>query len=704
MPSSFRIRELSILLAAVLICPVASGQTETSATSEKSEKAEVKETTEPAPNPAPGSPEPPPITEADTRAAAQPSPTKEAKAESPSLGRYSRPLLFPPEDNDIRFTSPQVKWDLSGGARLNFGGLIVESGSIKIFLNQVKRADVPRHYRDTDRSDALVTNISFRWPNLLTKTGTLSIESSDGKVLFSREILEDTREDWADNLNSRTEKILKPHVKSQFGILDVETGPSGFLKSGAQLRFCLARKNTEAEKIRICSNLHTVSRAGDKMKLVSVDEGKEADVALAGSSIGPRGMVNFPEGKAIDIKVRFTDGSTIALTSRPLVLKFLDVVRSKDGESVVLTGQGAQPIGKVKVVSVPPNHFWSATGIEQEIIWELTVPLNQPFIRVLGAWNVPFTYLFKYEDLPSENDRVYLSTRTGSGTYVNGARLHILAPAQAKVVSKEDKIQRYKQDEYIWKFRARRRGENNKSKLLVQAENAKDRAWAANYQLYRGYPYEFSTRLTGIVAANLETVFIGEIATSAWFESLFGLDSYYLSEKRWGMSMRYFRALQSFAFASEDLNLSEFSVANADLKYNLRPGIWNRDELFGLIGSVEMVKVAGLDATLAGGGFFWARTMPKIFNDLFNLFWFFRYPKYVDVEFLYYPLSANPIIIPGSSYNLNFHGKVFWSQRVYGEAGFGIKQFNFTDNANPEEAQQVVIGTAYGTVGLGIVF
>ncbi len=625
--------------------------------------------------------------------------------DNPAKGRYTRPLLFAPDDNKIKFTSPQIVWDLSQGNKIYLGGIILESSAIEMVLSQSDRSTVPSRYRISGRGDSKVTILSFRWPTILTNIGTISVETPQGKPLWQMDVTAEAREEWKSHLRYDSNKILKDHTASSFAAFDLDLKTLPWLKEGTQIKYCIRQKNPQSEKLRICSNIFSIMGNNKNLDLESNSAEKTPIVAINGSNIGPRGIVNFPEGKNIEIKITFSNDARIELSSRPLQLKFLDVVISKDGNNLLLTGQGAKPVGKVKNLEVPPNHFWSATGIEKEIIWQVSTPITQPTLRVLGAWNIPFTYLIKYDDVPGEQDRIFINTRTGSGTYVTGARVRAYTSSGGTLVSKEEGVKRGNKNEYTWFFAAPNKGTNNKSRLLLDTGSnlagQEKKTWVAHYQLYRGYPYEFSSRLTGIVTPALSTVLLAEVSTGAWFESLLGLDSYYLSERRWGIAARYFQAMTALVLAKGATPISQFSVANIDLKYNLFPGIWNRDELFGLIGSVETVNIGGISATLTGFGAYWARTMPKIFDDIFNIFPFFRYPKYVDMEFLYFPTALTAGINPGISYNLNFHGKVFWSKRIYGEAGFGLKQFQYV---KIDQAATVQLTTSYGTMGLGIVF
>jgi hypothetical protein len=230
------------------------------------------------------------------------------------------------------------------------------------------------------------------------------------------------------------------------------------------------------------------------------------------------------------------------------------------------------------------------------------------------------------------------------------------------------------------------------------SQEAEAKSWIAYHEMYRAYPYEISGRLTGVATSDRQTVLLMEAAGAAWFEGLFGTGDW--SFHRWGAATRYFRSMSSMQISS-DTTVSEFSALNVDLKYSLIRGMWNRDELFGGVLSTQMVTLGPTKANLLGGGAYWARTMPKVFDDLFNYLPFMKYPKYVDMEFILYPMSLSSSATAGTSFNLNFHGKVFWTQRLYGEAGFGMKRFAYTDKSQDTD---VTLNTLYGTVGLGLIF
>ncbi|MES2855562.1 MAG: hypothetical protein V4692_06855, partial [Bdellovibrionota bacterium] len=305
---------------------------------------------------------------------------------------------------------------------------------------------------------------------------------------------------------------------------------------------------------------------------------------------------------------------------------------------------------------------------------------------------------FSYDRLPKESDRVFIKERASTGAFSATPLIYGFTGRADKILSKEKSAKKTSAKFFEWTFAAPEKGEDNKARVTLIHSKDKEK-WVAHHTVYRGYPFEASARLSGVASATGSLVIIGEAAASAWFEHLGFTQNDTFARQRWGVTSRYFKALQPFK--SNNRTIDTFTALNFDLKYNLLRGVWNRDELFGLIASVQSLSLDTTSANLAGFGFYWARTMPRIFNQAIELLPYFDYSKYVDLELVYYPLSLTNTIQAGGSFNLNFHGKVFWTKRVYGEAGFGLKKFEYADKTNNNV---VSFASTYGTVGLGVIF
>ncbi|MEK7357516.1 MAG: hypothetical protein AAB250_13775, partial [Bdellovibrionota bacterium] len=521
---------------------------------------------------------------------------------------YSRPLLFAPEDNGLKLEYPQIKWEMIGGSRINMGGLKMQASQIRFVVDQTQR-NVEGRMRTS-------TNVSFSWPEALTSKGVLTIESGDQKVKWRQAVTPKKKATWKNLVSNRPD--LKAHAKSLWGITIASGALMKALSAGGNFRMCLVRKASKLEQLRVCSGYINLQNSAGRFDVTQLRPKSEANVYVAGKPAGPRGLLNFSPGRAVRLRVAFNDGSKVEIASQPASLNLLDVVESKDGREIILTGIKTMPLGKKKLISRPERHFWSATGIDQETTWQIAIPQEAPTVRVLGMFNLPFTFIFNFEKLPKESDRVYIRNGVADGTYSDQPVLFGYSPNNDFVLSREKEAHNTEPTLFDWTFNAPNIASFNRARIMIKNRTDQSKQWIAHHRLYRGRPYEASSRLTGVLSSTGQTVILGEIAAGAWFESLGFTQNDIISRQRWGAAARHFRSLTSIDIGAGQ-SITEFTSTNIDLKYNIYRGVWNRDELVGLIGSVEQVSINGIAGMLYGGGGYWARTMPKFFADLFDL-------------------------------------------------------------------------------------
>ena len=627
---------------------------------------------------------------------------KAVKRSLKNFADFTRPLQFAPEDNGFSIQNPQLKWQFENGKKINLGGLKIDSNAISMNLDQIRRDAAPVRY-DTGRREPFVTTISFEWPEILTPTGTISIETADGETKWAEPVGQEERLKFKDErFYYASEPMRKNHQKALWGFFDIPRDTFAFLWKGGRYRMCVNQVNSDLERLKICSRLFETKSKGEELSMASVEENQDYTVMLDTKAVGKAGILNFRLGKEVVLRVAFSDNSFVEVASQPANPRLIDVIESPDGKEIILTGHGAKPLGKVQMIVRPVTHFWAPTGIAQESIWTASVPKDAPTLRVLGAFNIPFTLLFVFDRLPKEKDRVYIRETRSTGTYSSSPIIQGFSLEPVKVSSSERWAKSADAHKFNWEFAAPNKGEENRSRIRLVTEG-NDKPWVAHHRLYRTFPYELSGRLTGIASVDQNYIILGEAGFGAWFETLFGWQSPLFSKQRWGFTARYFKSLTAIA-ASTGAKVDDLSVANFDLRYNILAGAWGRDELVGITASSERITLAGNELMLVGGGAYWARTMPKVFDQLFNLLPLMEYPKYVDMEFIMYPVSMTGGIGAGTSFNLNFHGRVFWTQRFYGEAGFGIRRYEFTAPNARGQIKPIALSAAYGTAGLGFVF
>ncbi len=235
----------------------------------------------------------------------------------------------------------------------------------------------------------------------------------------------------------------------------------------------------------------------------------------------------------------------------------------------------------------------------------------------------------------------------------------------------------------------------------IQLTDSNHQVRSLKYDSIQGTNTEFSVRLTSASGGNKAT-FLGEMKSDYWFESIPLLNNQQYSLLRLGISAKYYQNVSKMSYTQKN-NQSESEIQTQmrlfffDLKYRLKPGIWNRDETTGPILSYQQADITNTQFNLIGLGFFWARSMPHLFNEIMNYLPFMKYPKYVDLDFVYYFNTTSKDIQLIRNWALNFHGKVMWTKQFFGEAGFGFKTYSILNIAQ----NNVALSSFYGTAGLG---
>jgi hypothetical protein len=487
---------------------------------------------------------------------------------------------------------------------------------------------------------------------------------------------------------------------SQYGIIDVTA--AGLKAYNESIRFCLTQSEGRARS-RLCSQKYVIRGKGSQLVLNKIAS-KVTPRVLFQNKIAPLKQISpVPRDMPTSFFAELANGESYEFLAIPNRLNLMDLTDTKNPEQMRIVGWGARPTIPSTILN--PDIYSPLTrllGFEATIgdmrkFWEANISADEPKIYLPGQGGGLFAQRFELSDIPRSNARPYLELYTPTGTYENGVKLFGKKSADVRVTSFENSVEVNKENPqlFTWRFKAAERGEINRSYLSMEYQGKEYKAF---YELYKGSPREVSVRLSGLLSPTGENVFLGEGAYNQWFEDFMGWTNYYVGRQRWGISFRYFKSLTKLKVAgTADADLA---VANADLKYRFTPGIWGREETVGAMLDYQDVSFATFKAPMIGIGGFWGRSMPKVFDNIFNIAPWMRYQKWVDMELIYYPLSLSSKVSLQTNLALNFHGKVLWSKRWFGEAGFGVKRYAMVESAT----QRITLNTFYGTVGLGLSF
>lgn len=626
---------------------------------------------------------------------------------------FNKPMDFDQSENGLVLPPPELEYDLSDGKVLKIGN--VAFGEKNFFFKLLPLGKTHSQLGQILGSgEAEKMMLVMVWPESLLSHGTVEMISRTGKVLWTYSVTEEERKIWNNKLEGWRKKITaNAEAAKQFkrsGIfsaqfaIDTETAKVPLQGQKEFFRFCVTQ-SLGNNKTKMCSQRYGIKTSGHKVNMANVRvDSTTTRVLVQKEEVPLNNTVPVVSDALISFFAELSSGESYEFIVQPNKLELKDIADTGKPDVFRIVGYGTRPLGNTTILN--PDQYSSLTrllGFETTIgdprkFWAMEIKKEDPKIYLPGQGGGIFKQKFEIADIPKEEYRVYLSNRSPSGTYIDGIQLDGRKLAGAKITSSENSVEENsKYPAYFkWNFKASERGKINRSYINLDINGKRFKSF---YEIYKGYPRELSGRFTGVQATD-EFILLGEVAYNQWFEDLFGWTNYWLSRQRWGVSAKYFQSFNQLKVNSAG-NTAPLTVLTADLKYRGTPGLWGRDESVGAMFSYQNVTFDKMKAPMLGVGTFWARSMPKVFDDFFNLIPLMRYPKWVDMEFIYYVSSLDANVKLNSSLSLNFHGKVLWTDSIFGEAGFGLKRYGFSD---PTLNQKAELNTFYGTVGLGINF
>lgn len=625
---------------------------------------------------------------------------------------YSKPVFF--ESMDNLMPTMDLEYDLTqnGGAALKIGDVIINDQSFFIALAPVSKFH-PKMTSIVGRKTGAKNALVFRWPEPLLQQGQVEVISRTGSVLWKYEITEADRAVWNNQLFTwkksleekgvKTEKLSKSSVFStQFGILDVFS--KGLKSYNESFRFCLTHSQGRSQS-RLCSKRYVIRGKGNNLKMLKVKSASQPRVVLQAATAPLKQNTPVTMDTPTNFFAELAGGESYEFIGIPNKLNLMDLSDTNDPKKLRIVAWGTRPTIDSNILN-PDDYssFVKAIGFESTIgdmrkFWETTIASEDPKIYLPGQGGGVFAQRFDLSRVPEAAVRPYLHFRSPAGTYIDDVKIYGKKPPEIKLSSLENSIVVDEKDPqyFTWYFKALDRGEMNRSYLSMEFQG---KVYKAFHEIYKGYPRELSLRLSGMIGEGGTNIFMGEAAYNQWFEDVFGWTNYWMARQRWGLSAKIFKSLTHLKINDKG-GTADISVLNLDLKYRLTPGLWNRDETLGAMLDYQSITFGEINAPMIGAGAFWARSMPKVFDEFFNLAAFMRYPKWVDMEFIYYPLSLSSQVTLQTNFAMNFHGKVLWTEHWFGEAGFGIKRYAIIDSV---AQQRALLTTFYGTVGLGLSF
>ncbi|QDK46930.1 hypothetical protein DOM22_18085 [Bdellovibrio sp. ZAP7] len=597
-------------------------------------------------------------------------PADTPKAEAKESDDYTRPVFFSVEEPDVKIKNPTVSYDLKSdkGRSLKIADFVFNNDSLRASIEE--------------------KNLRITWDTMIMPTGDLSIIDSYGKELWK--VTLDKSGDW------------------KFSDFKSEKAPQW--QSGNHFRFCL-RSESGKGFTAMCTQTYGIEIKDDTITLdYTKSETAPRVIALNEERKNLKDDIEVAVGAPVGFLATLKSGATYEFMSEPIALDLKDFIESEQKGNVTFKGALPAPIGDTKIL--PGIEYGSVTkafGFQKSIaepvdLWQIDVPLKSSRLHFHGKYGGVFTYNLEIKNYPKIKDRLFLHKNALKGTYNSKDQVKVKVGKDSKVEGLVPANEKDKDSDLrIWKFETNEKYALNKPQLLLtEGEAGKTEPHKAYIEIYRGGSGEASLRLSGISTTSGGSTFIGEAHLQYWFNDLFGWQNNYLSKQRWGVSAKYFTTLADVDAQRENGGTEKVSLSSTelDVRYRFAQGLWERDETVGAIAAYEALSVGEQKANKIGVGLFWARSMPKTFDNWLNKLSFFNHPKYVDMEFIQFVSSTDSGTKMGNDFLLNFHGKILFTNTFFGELGFGLKRYDFT-KADDSGAS---LSSFYGTIGAGVDF
>ncbi|MEY4617708.1 MAG: hypothetical protein RJB66_2668 [Pseudomonadota bacterium] len=612
-------------------------------------------------------------------------------------------LKFRPEKNGVKVIGPQLSFGIDRAEDMVISGATFNPTTFQALITPMKNLGIPAGIPYGPNTMVLFITA----PMALGTSGTLEVVGESGQVLAEREFSKEQFNQGsllAKTLSNNFWKDVNPQEQTS-ALLSAEKMKRALMgmnmKSG--YRFCWKKADSEYF-FKACTPYYRYSNKDRTLKL-QIQSGS-TKVFLDQKETSTEALVEIKPETPVRFLAVSKQGFTVEFFSKPNSLNLLDFAYEETKKAYFFTGHSNIPtfpetrfFPGVDPKSLTAKLQWQATIAAPKDFWVSMMPSNKTYFIVPGAGGGLFRYNLEISKAPTALSKItlinpplstYSSRPAIKGASINGGQFKAAPPGKLNLVSNTNN--------FTWEFPADVKGEEQDGGLIATENNQN---FTAYYNLFRGYSGEFSFRLAGVLSKDMQLNLLNEFAYNQWFETLLGLESPLLSKQRWGVSAKRLSSLKTFQPNGGTGTPLSLGLTTVDMKYRFTPGLWERDETWGLILGFEDITITDIKGSFAGTGLFWARSMPLVFDRIISWFPYMNYPKWVDMELVYYvlPLTSGVKTTPNPNYALNFHGKVLWKKYFFGEAGFGIKAYNYSVGKSNVNVQAL-----YGTAGLGLNF
>lgn len=555
-----------------------------------------------------------------------------------------KPLYFQADKNNLQVLPQRFEYTLLDEDRLKVGDILIDTTQVTF---QVEPS--------TQKKGAY--SIRFTWPAGLINEGELAIKNNSGKAIFNT-LLTKNNLKISQGATLQEEESLRSEIAT-FSIDDVDASLVDDMKYFPFMVFCIYRESEET-RLYLCSKeLYLSSQQGQMVVKARSSTKKSAQVEINGKVVGNQGIIYLNDrSENVVFKAQTQTGAFLEIETRKKDVDFKDVVVSEDGEKIILTASGAEPVDESKVKKV------------SETDWQIALPKSRPVLYLKGDGDIPMRQEFYVRGtLPREKNRPYLSAKSVSRTYASSLSFSGVSPegVQVKIPEKDkdSQLEPTKKNQFLWTMGNIPAGVETRRYLSVSSDG---HDFLVGYDVFRGQPFGLGLGAHYLTPSGIA---FGTVEFQWWIENFLFINANW-SRFRWGL------ALERQQHLTEKDDIAKVDFTTVELLWRAKEGFNLTDETWGLSVPLQMIQGKSESMTAYGLGAFWIKRPGR---------WMKPFMHWSELKFQYFAGSTGTDFKLKSAYVLK--GQAYWqfSSQWYLRYGLDFSDYKYDPAAGKEESQ-----------------
>ena len=564
-----------------------------------------------------------------------------------------KPLYFQADKNNLQVLPQRFEYTLLDEDRLKVGDILIDASQITFHIEPSQQ--IKGTY-----------NIRFTWPAGLMKEGEISIKNNSGKAVLNSVITpENIKVSQEAPPNGEEEKLRSEVATINFDGIPASTIDD--MKYYPFMVFCIYKESDDT-RLYLCSKeLYLSSQQGQMVVKPRSATKKTAQIEINGKVVGNQGIIYLDDkSENVAFKAQTQTGAFLEVETSKKDVDFKDVVTSEEGEKIILTASGAEPVDEKKVKKI------------SDLEWQITLPKSRPVLYLKGNGDIPMRQEFYVRGpLPKEKNRPFLSARSAERTYSSKLSFSGVTPegTQVKVDGKDEqaKVEATKKNQFQWTVQDIPPGVENRRYLNVSDEGQN---FVVGYDMFRGLPFGLGLGAQYLTPSGIA---FGSVSFDWWIENFLGMNASW-SRFHWGVSLSRDQHL------TESVGVAKVDITTFELLWRNQDGFDLIDETWGLSLPLKMIQGESASAMTYGlGGFISKKPMR----------WLKPFMHWSELELQYFLGSSGSDFKVKSAYIIN--AKAYWktSAKTHWYYGLSLSDYKYDPAAAKENLQIGLNGGIY---------